>query len=210
MDTMPFWEYQLAECEMLCLGERIKKATLRPTLLTIPSTQATGAIRAATRRADLWAIGFLDDDYLRHPQIERVVFAPRDKGTDISKLPLEVEFLRDVQARLFVRAPGIAPPFEHLEIGLGAFRAKGFGHARLTFTRSVKLETKAGTLKSRLPENEKALLGITVVQKPLYGYLFKPNPQTDDGYTLSGKYVRALLEKSLVTGYSFMLDTVKE
>jgi hypothetical protein len=209
MDASRFWEYKLT-AEMLCLGERIKKATFRPTLLTIPSTQATGAIRAATRHDNLWAIGYLDEIERHRRDIERVVFAPRDKGTDISKLPLAVEILRDVQAHLFVRAQAEAPPFQHLDITLGAFRMKGVGQAKLDYTREVKLETRTGVLKSRLPESEKEQLGITAVQKPLYGYLFKPNPPTGDEYSLSGKYVRALLEKSLVTGYTFMLDVIKE
>ena len=200
-----FWEYKL-EAEMLCLGERVKKGTFRPTLLTIPSTQATGAVRAASGREDLWALGFLEDAYLRHPQIERFVYAPRDKATDISKLPLEMEILRDARARVFVRSVNDAPPFQTLDIQLGAFRARGFGAARLTLNaRPVSLARKMGELKSRLLEKEASLLGITQIAKPLYGYMFQPNPRGDE-YALTGRYLRALLEKSLVCGYEFILN----
>lgn len=204
-----FWEYKL-QAELLCLGERIKKATFRPTLLTIPSTQATGAVRAATQREDLWAIGFLEEEYLKQPTIERSVFAPRDKWTDISKLPLEVEILRDVRARIFVRALGDEPPFREQDIALGAFRSKGFGQAHLTLNgRQVSTELVRGELKSRLPEDEASLVGITEVIKPLYGYLFRPDPKGEE-YSISGRYVRALLERSIVTGYAFIINPRKE
>ncbi len=209
MDAARFWEYKL-EAETLCLGERVKKATFRPTLLTLPSTQATGALRAATQRDDLWAIGFLEDDYARQPLIERVVYAPRDKGTDISKLPLEVQILRDVRARVFVRAEGNSAPFQQLKIALGAFRSKGLGNATLVLNpRPVALDKATGELKSRLPESDRELLGIETVFKPLYGYLFAPNAPSGE-YSLSGRYVRALLEKSLVKGYAFILNPRKE
>ena len=208
MPSARFWEYRL-EAETLCLGERVKKATFRPTLLTIPSTQATGAVRAAADRADLWAIGYLDYDYLRNPLVERVVYAPRDKGTDISKLPLEAEVLRDVRARMFVRAEGDRPPFQRLNIALGAFRSKGIGRATLTLNgHEVSHTLEEGELKSRLPEEDRALVGIEVVFKPLYGYLFKPNAPGEE-YSLSGRYVRALLEKSLVRGYAFIVNPRK-
>jgi hypothetical protein len=208
MEAVRFWEYKLT-AEMLCLGERIKKATFRPTLLTIPSTQATGAIRAATQREDLWAIGCLDDDYLRNPLIERKVYAPRDKGTDVSKLPLEMELLRDVRGRLFVRAAGDTPPFPRLNIALGAFRSVGIGRAALTLNgRPVSMEMAEGELKSRIPEEDGALIGIEQVMKPLYGYLFKPTAPTDE-YSLSGHYVRALLEKSIVKAYAFIVNPRK-
>ncbi len=208
MPSVRFWEYKL-EAETLCLGERVKKATFRPTLLTIPSTQATGAIRAATDRADLWAIGYLEEDYLRQPLVERVVYAPRDKGTDISKLPLEVQVLRDVRARMFVRAEGDQPPFQRLNLTLGAFRSKGIGRASLLLNgHEVSLKVEEGELKSRIPEQDLAMVGIETVMKPIYGYLFKPNPPGDE-YSLSGRYVRALFEKSLVKGYAFIINPRK-
>ncbi len=204
MQEPHFWEYKL-EAETLCLGERVKKATFRPTLLTIPSTQATGAVRAAAQRADLWAIGYLDDEYARQPLIERMVYAPRDKQTDISKLPLEVQLLRDVRARMFVRSMDDTPPFQTLDLALGAFRARGIGNATLTLNpRPVSLEIKTGELKSRLLESECALVGIETIYKPLYGYMFQPNPR-GEMYSLSGRYVRALLEKSLVKGCAFLI-----
>lgn len=205
MNGAHFWEYKL-EAATLCLGERAKKATFRPTLLTIPSTQATGAVRAGTGRDDLWAIGFLEDEYARQPLIERVVYAPRDKATDISKLPLEVQILRNVKARFFVRSMEDAPPFQKLDFVLGAFRARGMGDATLTLhPRPVSLEIKTGELKSRLLESERALVGIETIYKPLYGYMFQPSAPRDE-YSLTGRYVRALLEKSLVKGYAFLLN----
>ena len=139
-----------------------------------------------------------------------MVFEPRDKGTDISKLPLEIEALRDVRARLFVRAGGESPPFRDLDILLGAFRSKGFGRARLSLNgRAVSQEPATGELKSRVPEDEAHLLGITAIGKPLYGYLFRPNPTLEE-FSIGGRYVRALLEKSVVTGYAFIVNPRKE
>ena len=42
---MEFLEYKLRS-DMLCLGERTKKGTFKPTITTIPYSQITGAIKA--------------------------------------------------------------------------------------------------------------------------------------------------------------------
>lgn len=199
-----FWEYKL-EAEMLCLGERIKKGTLRPTVLTVPSTQITGAIRAVTSDDSVWAIGYLEDDYLSQPKIERQVYAPRDQATGVSKIPLMAEVLRDVHARVFVRAPGDKPPFDSLDIVLGAFRSRGLGRATLTYCHhEPDMDVVEGRLRSRLPEDKRGFIGVEEVIKPLYGYLFRPDPDPHN-YALGGSYVRALLEDSVVRGYAFIV-----
>jgi hypothetical protein len=200
-----FWEYKL-KAEILCLGERVKKATFRPSVRTIPSTQISGALRAVLGR-EVWAIGYFDEDYLKAPKVRHMVHAPRDVATGVSKIPLIVEVLEDVRGRVFIEAWAEEPEAEHqrIELVLGAFRSKGLGHCTLCYSpRPVDTDVRQGKLLSRLLEEEKEKVGIEEVIKPLYGYLFKPDPDPAQ-YAIGGHYVRALLEGSIVRGYAFIV-----
>jgi hypothetical protein len=200
-----FWEYKL-KAEILCLGERVKKATFRPSVRTIPSTQISGALRAVLGR-EVWAIGYFDEDYLKAPKVRHIVHAPRDVATGVSKIPLIVEVLADVRGRVFVEAWAEEPEVEHqrIELVLGAFRSKGLGRCSLCYSpRPVDMGDRQGELLSRLPEEDKGRIGIKEVIKPLYGYLFKPDSDPAQ-YAIGGHYVRALLEGSIVRGYAFIV-----
>jgi hypothetical protein len=207
--TMPeFWEYWLElkddnQPALLCLGERIKKGTLRPTITTIPSTQISGAIREVTGDLAVWAIGYLED-YDK----ELMIYAPRFRDTDVSKIPLSVQILRNVRGRVFVAKNGYELA-KTLDISLGAFRTKGFGRCVLTrVERQVDTRIVEGELRSRLPERECERIGIngdSDVIKPIYGYLFRPNNPPNPIYSNRGKYERALFEGSRVRAYSFIV-----
>jgi hypothetical protein len=126
--------------------------------------------------------------------------------TGVSKVPLTVEVLTDVKGKVFIKGKGgEEPPFRKLRLLLGALRSKGLGECCLTYRRLAKLEHKEGELRSRLPEAEKGEVGIKEVLKPIYGYLFHPHKDPSEVYTISGTYIRALLEGSLVKGYSFIV-----
>lgn len=201
-----FWEYKL-KAEMLCLGERVKKATFRPSVRTIPSTQISGALRHTLGRDEVWAIGYFDEDYLKAPKIRHMVYAPRDVATGVSKIPLIAEVLEDVRGRVFIEAWAEEPEakYQRIKLVLGAFRSKGLGRCTLCYSpRPVDMTLRQGELLSRLPEEDRAKVGIEEVIKPLYGYLFKPDPDPAR-YAIGGHYVRALLEGSIVRGYAFIV-----
>jgi len=198
-----FWEYTL-ESEVLCLGERIKKGTFRPTLKrAIPSTQITGALRYRLGRDDIWAIGYLDE---RSYRVDHLVLSLRDLASDVAKLPLTVEVVIGACGSVFLEGGDDGrPPFEELDLTLGALISKGLGRSKLALKGPVELRIEEGGLRSRLPESEGSKIGLQQVIKPLYGYLFQPSRNPSGVYTNSGIYARALIEGSLVRAYNFIL-----
>jgi len=92
---------------------------------------------------------------------------------------------------------------------LGAFRSRGVGECTLTKNRggaALEFEedaTEQGRLAVRLPDDPAVLrlFGIQEVRMPVYGYLFRPDEQH-----VSGQYVRALFEGSIVRGPKVLLQ----
>ena len=124
---------------------------------------------------------------------ELLTFAPRDRGREVSTLPLQIEYLANVRAEVFVfRNDFTADWPDEFTIQMGAMRSKGFGHCRLTRIGAVPCaqQPQRGQLACRLPEDDavKDAFGIRTVESPVYGYLFKP----DTGGT--GHYVRSYFE----------------
>lgn len=198
METKRFWEYELT-ADLLCLGERIKKGTFRPSLKTIPSTQISGALNYHLGRRDIWAIGYLTDC-----GVEYCVQAPRDHTTGVSKVPLTIEVLRAVTGKVFIEGWNERPPLG-LSLALGALRSKGFGRTQLRYKQSVEPKKTIGKLLSRLPECEAEKVGIDQIIRPTYGYLYMPRRTEPAVYSISGYYVRALLEGSIVDGFDFVV-----
>jgi hypothetical protein len=59
-----------------------------------------------------------------------------------------------------------------------------------------------GELQTRISEKYTLRFGIEEVIKPIYGYLFEPTNN------VSGRYVRALYDGSVIKGYYFLVKEV--
>lgn len=195
-----FWQYDLINLgEPLCLGERVNKGTYRGTLDTcIPYSQISGAL-AAKFNQPYHAVGIL-----HRSEMERFSFALQDVARGVAKLTLDVAAISKVKASVYVWSDPSAQdelPVQFV-VRLGALRSKGFGLCRLSNKRAVAESDQVnvmGELRTRIPEKELGHFAIEP-QAPLYGYLFEPNANR-----LSGRYVRALVEASIVRGPKFLV-----
>lgn len=186
---MRFYEYRLTS-PALCLGERLKAGLFRPCdTRTIRYSAITGALRQLLP-GEVHAAGYVLQEPA--PEVRHWVYGPRDRGTGVSKLPITVQYLANVEARVHVLANGNRPPGE-LELSLGALKSHGLGRCRMELLGYIDSPIARGWLWTRLPEDVAPLFGVTPVQ-PRYGYLFRPTSPTD------GVYVRSLFEDSLVDG----------
>lgn len=186
---MRFWEYRLTS-PALCLGERLKAGLFRPCdSRTIRYSAITGALRQIVQ-GEVHAAGYILQD--PPPQVRHWIYGPRDRGAGVSKLPITVQYLANVEGRVYVLANGDRPP-PSLEFSLGALKSHGLGRCRMELLGAIDPPTMRGWLLTRLPEEVAPLFGVTPVQ-PRFGYLFRPTSSTD------GVYVRSLFEDSLVEG----------
>lgn len=211
MPGLPFLEYRLTSAA-LCLGERKKKGTYRSSLLTIPYSQITGALEArwgtGTDECPIHAVGALTDPNPRKPEsvarhTAALIYSRRDSVRDVAALPIETRVLIHVQGQVFVARNEFTAgwPKDAFQIRMGAYRDKGLGVCLLTYTREREAgEIVSGKLLTRIPEDLLTQFGIQDVQVPRYGYLFRPNAAHE-----GGRYVRALIEGSLVSGPSFLV-----
>jgi len=209
---MDFLIYELTAAA-LHLGERAKGNLFKPCLRTIPLTAITGALRRHFGTVDqeqggvgIKAVGFLDAALNRN-RVEILTYSPRDRVREVSKIPLQVEFLTDVLATVLVVASDAASRLpERFELTLGGLRSHGFGRAHLRFLEKQPAGSpRPGVLRVRLPEEETTTFGIVRVQAPVYGYLFKPTPGAHPGL-----YVRSLFEGSQVVGPKLLLYPKQE
>ncbi|MBN1761886.1 MAG: hypothetical protein JW878_02235 [Methanomicrobia archaeon] len=199
---MEFIKYRLTS-DMLCMGERIKKGTFRPTIRTIPYTQITGALKAVFGDNDIHAVGHLVEDK-KHNKVDYLTYSPRDRGIETSKLPLTIEFLTGVLGSIYIVKNEVTKDFaEEFEIRMGAMKSRGFGLCtlkKLTELNDSRPERDRGVLNTRIPEEHLETFGVSGVIKPVYGFLFKPLSDT------SGVYVRSLFEGSEIAGPKFLLE----
>lgn len=187
---MPFYEYRLTS-PALCLGERVKAGLFRPCdTRTIRYSAITGALRQVLP-GSVHAAGYLVQE---QPNVQYWVYGPQDRGVGVSKLPITVQYLTNVEARVYVVAQGglAAPPV--LQFSMGALKSHGFGRCRMELLGLVDPATVPGRLQTRLPEDlAQDVFGVSASQ-PRYGYLFRPTSVTE------GVYVRSLFEDSIVVG----------
>lgn len=194
---MDFLIYELTAAA-LCLGERAKGNLFKPCLQTIPFSAITGALnRRFGEDGDaegFKGVGFLEKAVERN-RGELLTYSPRDRVREVSKIPLQVEFLADVLATILVLASERAARLpERFELELGGLRSHGFGRAQLIFRERLAAgNPRPGSLRVRLPEEEAPSFGIVRVEAPVYGYLFKPTREKPPGV-----YVRSLFEGSRV------------
>jgi hypothetical protein len=185
---MSFLEYQL-KSEALCLGERVKKGTYRPTTMTIPYTQITGALKTLFGGQNIHATGCISSAKKIY-----LTSSPKDNVIGSSKLPIITEVLTNVVGRIFIvknEETGNLP--NSFEIMIGALKTKGLGVAQLLKTREIILIDKRaylkhGLLNTRIPLEHLAKFAIEFDRekmRPVYGYLFKPTSLTSGYYSLS-------------------------
>lgn len=204
-------EYELTS-DILCIGERVKKGIYKPCIKTIPFSTITGALRDTFNSPTIYALGKLDADYLKNiDQFRQIhIYSPRYVFEDVSKVPLKIEFITDVKAKVYVFLKEGSPERfiekkenRNFDIIMGAFKSKGFGKCHLRLVRIIENpETKIGKLQTRIPDTDncKRYFGIKNVKKNIYGYLFEPTTK------VSGKYVRALYEGSVIEGCDFLVE----
>ena len=199
---MDFMEYKITG-EVLHLGERPKGNIFKPCIRTIPFSQISGALNRALGSGSIKAVGCLTE----HPdcnQIHYLTYSPRDRGSDISKIPLQVEFLVNVLGKVYVlrnKDSSVLP--DRLEIAMGGLRSKGFGRCLLVKEQEIEgREVGRGILNVRIPMEEAETFNIRSVLKPVYGYLFKPLPNT-----FTGNYVLSLFEGSEVVAPKFLIQS---
>ncbi len=199
---MEFISYDLT-CEMVCLGERIKKGTFRSTIDTIPYTQITGALKAIFGKdKEIHAAGHIDN----YESKEYAVYAPTYR-TGGSRLPLIVEYLKGVKGKIFIvkneDAENIFKNRNEINIGIGAMRSKGFGDCRLVNRKIINAGIKPGELKTRIPIEVIDKFQITLSQNIRYGYLFKPTSES------SGVYIKSVFEGSEVHAPEVLIEQFK-
>jgi len=194
---MSFIEYYFTS-PAICLGERTKGGTFRPCCRTIRYSQITGALRRALGRDDLHAAGhLLDLPGANRPAI--LTYAPRDRAQDLSRLPLQVEYLVNAEGLVYVMGSGEPLP-DSLDFEMGGLLSKGLGRSRLKRQREVEPHPpRPGTLNTRIPLDFQDLFGIAEVIMPRYGYLFRP-----EGLE-GGVYVLSLFEGSHVVAPEWLL-----
>lgn len=193
---------QIIECslnaERLCIGERVKGGVYRPSAKTIPYSQIRGAIE---RKLGLivQAVGVID--YIE--RIDHLTISPKDRNTDIVRLPIKVMYLNRVKGRIFViNDNNLSDKLkDEIILYMGGLRMKGFGKCLLNYKREHKVkeeEFKEGILNTRIPIDVAKKFGITVLKEKL-GYLFEPEDEE------TGKYVLSYYEGSKVRGPKFLL-----
>jgi len=199
---MNLLEYSF-EATAICLGERIKKGTFRPTVMTIPYTQITGALRTYFGKPDIHAVGCLTNN----PRKEYLTFSPKDQVTGTSKLPITVEVLIDAKGAVYILKNEDTIDFPSMiEIMIGALRTRGLGSALLKKIGEIDLSSREsrtkqmdhGRLNTRIPLEHLEKFTVKSI-KPKYGYLFKPTSM------ISGVYVLSLFEDSEVSAPKVLL-----
>ena len=202
---MKFIEYELTS-ELLCMGERVKGGLVKPCARTIRYSQISGALRRTFGVEDLntiHAVGHLVKDR-EHNKSSFLIYSPRDRVLDSSKIPLQVEYLSDVLGKIFILENDFTRNFpDEIIIQMVGLISKGFGKCRLMRNRVHELTEKdkdIGLLNVRIPCKYMEIFGIEIKDnKPVYGYLFEPTSPT------TGVYIKALFEGSKVRAPKFLI-----
>jgi len=207
-----FYKYNLW-AKMLCIGERVKKGTFKPCITTIPCSTISEALNANLNREDIFALGFLNDDYLLEIDKKRQIMttAPKDTILLVAKLPLTTEYLIDVKAEIFIEErDGLKEILkDYPSFQMGALKSKGLGNCEVSFDRTLsenETEIIEGRLRTRIYKDKETFerLGIEDVIKPLYGYLYKRTSP------IRGYYQLSLFEGSILRGPRFIMEEVKK
>ncbi|HOE64862.1 MAG TPA: hypothetical protein PKW18_12445 [Candidatus Sumerlaeota bacterium] len=201
-----FLKYRLT-AETLCLGERIRGSIFRPCLNVFTYTALVGALKERFPQPyrTLHAVGRFVKNGADANQRQIMTFSPRDRGLDISIIPLEIEFITNVHAHIYIFKNdftlNVIP--KSFIMHLGAMKSKGFGQCNMEYIENIPwdIPPQEGKLCVRIPEEQSILdeLGIRNIRAPVYGYLFRP--QTGG----TGYYQRSLFEGSQVIAHPILL-----
>ncbi|GIU72686.1 MAG: hypothetical protein KatS3mg003_2233 [Candidatus Nitrosocaldaceae archaeon] len=194
-----FFKLEL-EIDSLIIGERIKGGVFRPCIDTIPSTTIEGALyNNFGLDLNLKAVGILDKDTYEYAEF---TYSITDRYTMVSKIPITTQYLKPkkdkIKADVYIPynrdKEDIINSLKGKEFMLGAMKSKGFGNCLIKNVDNIDSNIVQGELKVRVLEEEAEDFCIKVLAAN-YGYLFKPDIDKD---RLTGKYVRALFEGSIV------------
>jgi hypothetical protein len=199
------WVFEL-QAPRLVIGERMKMGIFRPCVQTIPCSTISHSLEDNTGIRSIHAAGFLDsqDGNSKINQLEQLVMTARDVAADNVKVPITVEFLHNVHAKIIILDNPNIPELKNVllmmkSFTMGGLKSKGFGSCSLSFLRDLNDEdTKIieGDLKTRIYEDWCDLFNITA-KIERFGYLFRAN--SEDKYGKSGAYYRSLFEGSKVS-----------
>ena len=208
---MNFIEYTLTS-DMLCMGERIKKGQFRPTVTTIPYSQITGALKAVLGDKDIHAVGYFQfntEQEFRGKHTQILTYSPRDRAINTSIIPLYIEYLTDVEGKVFIaETDSIKNKLESNEsisIYMGAFKSKGFGSCTLKDRRKISkedLDIQEGLLNTRIP-----------IAKDKYMNVMGGNAHTgliDEGKTTEFLKDKFCIEKVTKARYGYLFEPTSE
>jgi len=177
--------------ETLCIGERIKKGTFRPTVMTIPYTTITGALKTHFGGEEIHAVGCIES----YDSKDYLTYSPRDRRTGVSKIPISLEFLVNVRGHVYVLKNNETEKIpDRFELKLGALRVKGLGYTQFMKNDVIEVDEgqlEYGELNTRIPLEHLDKFLIKPI-KPIYGYLLKPVSLSE------AVYVKSLFEGSEV------------
>lgn len=194
---MKIIEYCL-NAERICFGERVKGGVYKPSAKTIPYSQIRGAIES-NLGISVHAVGVIDSV----EDIGHLTIGPKDRTTDIVKLPIKVMYLKEVRGRVFiVDDDDTSGRFENeITLYIGGLRMKGFGKCFLNNMKKYEIKSEdfdEGILNTRIPINAAKVFNIIVLKEKL-GYLFEPEDEE------TGKYVLSYFEGSKIRGPKLLL-----
>lgn len=198
-----FLKYKL-RAETLCFGERIRGGLFRPCAKFFRYSTLIGALKSQFGNADnIHAIGRFVQGNHEANNLKIFSFAPHDRTINISTIPLEIEYLSNVNAEIYIFKNDFTASWpKNFTLSMGAMKSKGFGRCNFEYIEDIACDKpQPGCLAVRIPEDEfvKEAFGIRKIVSPIYGYLFRP---TSDS---SGVYVRSLFEGSQIVAYDILL-----
>jgi hypothetical protein len=136
-------------------------------------------------------------------RLESLAFAPRNRARGLSVVPLEIEYLSNVYAEVFILRTDETRLWPTVfDFSMGAMKSKGFGRCHLSWIGEHTCQNPVeGELCARLPDQPavRDAFGIRNVIEPVYGYLFSPTSP------VSGVYVKSLFEGSRIAAYDILL-----
>lgn len=206
--------------DLLYIGERIKKGTFKPSIspftskyksedrvdgiLPLPYSTITGAIKSILGdKKDIHAIGKI----IKYKKGYMAV-APYDTALNTAKLPITIEYLADVEGKIYIKKTSDFSSAGLLEneFYLGGLKSKGFGRCKIIAGKEIEPKIiEKGVFLSRIYYEDNILrqFGINKenIIKPYFGYLFKKTSSFD------GYYQKSIFENTIINnGYNFLLD----
>ena len=191
--------HYIFQSETLCIGERIKKGTFRPTVTTIPYTTITGALKTHFGGEEIHAVGYIES----YDSKDYLTYSPRDRRTGVSKIPISLEFLVNVRGHIYLLKNKETEKLpDKFDMRMGALRVKGLGYTQFTRNSTIEVDKNQleyGKLNTRIPIEQLDKFLIKPI-KPVYGYLLKPVSLSE------AVYVKSLFEGSEVYAPRFLIE----